>query len=430
MTYTAPTKIVLVSTLPPVNTSLSEYGKFLVEGLLGASEKVEIHVLADLAETSLPLQEISHPRLSVERCWRLNDLRNPLKLISRLFALKPDLVLFNLQFASFGDRKVPAMLGLTAPMLAKKLGFKVVSLIHNLPDAMELDNPCFGRSQLEQKLIQAGASVATRMLLSSDKLIVTLDRYRQILTDKYKADNVEVIALGSYIEPASQLHLQSANRFLTFGKFGTYKKLEKLLDAFAQLTERHPDSELLIGGTDHPATPGYLASIQQRYAHLNQVKFIGWIEDEALPGLLRDAKALVLSYESTAGSSGPLHLALSQGKPVIAPDMGDFRLVADHEGAELLFYQPEQADGLVNILENVMNNRVDLERISRRNLRVAQAFSSNRIARCYTDLIANLIEQDLVVPASMGSLPALANVSEIVSVSGIDILSRSTEQAA
>ncbi len=389
MVYNPRPKIVLVTAIPPVHTSLSEYGKFLVEGLLGANPNYDLHVLADL--TDQVVTEMSHPRLKVERCWRLNDLRNPLKLIKRLLAIKPDLVLFNLQFASFGNRKVPAMLGLTAPMLAKQMGFKVISLVHNLPDAMQLDNPCFGRSRLEQKLIQLGSSMATRLLLSSDRLVVTLESYRKLLQTRYSAKNVEVIGLGSYIKPASELQLQSANRFLTFGKFGTYKRLEKLLDTFAELSQEYPDSELIIGGTDHPATPGYLASIQQRYADLKQVKFIGWIPDEELPERLREVKALVLSYESTAGSSGPLHLALSQGKAVLAPDLGDFRLVADHEGAELLFYPPEAPNGLGDLIGQVIRNEVNLESIGQHNLALAQGTSAEATARRYADLIETVL---------------------------------------
>lgn len=399
-----PVKVVLVTTLPPVHTSLSEYGKFLVEGLLGTAETVDLHVLADCASQPGAIQEIQHPRLQVERCWKLNALGNPLRLIQRLKALEPDLVIFNLQFASFGTRKLPAMLGLTAPALARLMGFRVLTVLHNLPEAMELDAPCFGRSRLETALIRAGGNVATRLLLTSDKLVVTLDSYRKILADKYHADNVEVIGLGSYIAPAQSLSLQRANRFLTFGKFGTYKKLESLIEAFAVLAETHADLELVIGGSDHPSTPGYLAGIEARYRHLPFVKFIGWIEDEALPGLIRDAKALVLSYESTAGSSGPLHLALSQGKPVIAPDMGDFRRVAEAEGARLLFYRPQDPHGLSRMLATVIRNEVDLAGISRQNLGVAQRYSATVTAQKYTDLIGQILQTEPIT-APLALLP-------------------------
>lgn len=387
-------KIAIVSTLPPINTSLSEYGKFLVEGLLDVSEDTEIHVLADIPDEAQQVQEMSHERLTVTRTWAFNAWSNPLKLLKKLFQIRPDVVIFNLQFASFGNQKIPAMLGLTTPMLARKLGFKVITVMHNMVDAMALDEPYFSKNKLDRKMIQAGGSVATRLLLQSSRLVVTLEKYKEILQKKYKAHNVEVIGLGSYIKPAQKLYHQKKNSFLTFGKFGTYKKLEFLLDAFEELSQENPDIELVIGGTDHPNTPGYMKQVEARYAHLNNVKFIGWIDDDELPNRIREAKALILSYESTAGSSGPLHLALSQGKPVVAPNFGDFLHVANNEGVEVLFYKHRAMNSFKDIMQDVISNQVNLKKIGRHNLNVAKLNSNTKTSRKYYNLICELTESE------------------------------------
>ncbi|PIQ26568.1 hypothetical protein COW36_01620 [bacterium (Candidatus Blackallbacteria) CG17_big_fil_post_rev_8_21_14_2_50_48_46] len=392
---------VLVSTLPPVNTSLSEYGRFLVEGLLSSSDGLQLTVLADLQESGPVQSEMHHPRLKVDRCWRFNDWKNPLVVLRKLWAIKPEVVLFNLQFASFGGKKIPAMLGLMIPFLARLMGFKVVTLLHNLPDAMALDQPYFARNPLDRWLIQTGGAVATRLLLQSHRLVVTLERYKDILETRYGAKNVEIMPLGSYVKPARVPLVQKRNTFLTFGKFGTYKRLEFLLDSFEKLSQKHPQIELVIGGTDHPNTPGYLEAVQARYSHLKNVRFLGWIEDEALPGLIRNTKALILSYEATAGSSGPLHLALSQGKPVIAPDFGDFRLVAEHEGAELIFYHHQDIANFEKVFEAVILNKLDLAKMGRHNLNIAKVNSAENIARRYLNLLLS------VSHAPHGFAPAL-----------------------
>lgn len=393
-------RVALVSTLPPVNTSLSEYGKFLVEGLHGVDSDLEIDVLADIpSQTLTDVSEMNLPRLKVMRAWRFNDWATPLKLVFKLMALRPDVVVFNLQFASFGSQKISAMLGLATPMLLRKLGFKVVTVLHNLPEAMNLDAPYFAKNKLDKWLIQAGTSIATRFLLKSNRLVVTLDKYKRILDQKYQADNVEVIGLGSYISPADTVHVPNQKRFLTFGKFGTYKRLEFLLDTFAELSAEHNDLELVIGGADHPATPGYMASIQQQYAHLDNVRFIGWIEDADLPAVIGSAQALVLSYESTAGSSGPLHLAMSQGKPVIAPDFGDFQLVAEEEGVNLTFYaHGSQADFKAK-LAAVATGELDLKAIGEQNLSVARKFSSEKTALHYYRVLREVYLDGLTFPS-------------------------------
>ncbi len=391
--------IAIVSTLPPVNTSLAEYGKFLVEGLLEVSADAELHVLADVSKSNQK-PEMQDQRLSVSRCWHFNDWKNPFKLMLKLMQIQPDVVVFNLQFASFGNAKVPAMFGLSAPMLARKMGFEVISIVHNLPDAMALDEPYFAKNKLDKWLIQIGSSVATRLLLKSSKVVVTLDKYREILEKKYKADNIEVIGLGSYLPPAKQVTATQNNRLLTFGKFGTYKRLDSLLKAFGTVSASHPDLELVIGGADHPSTPGYMAKIEAEYSHLNNVKFIGWIEDDNLAEVIRESKALILSYESTAGSSGPLHLAMSQGKAVLAPNFGDFQLVAKQEDVQVLFYKHRNHFDLVRKLEALASNRVDLQKMGEHNLRVAQVHSSENTARRYLKLIESVTDQQIAPKVS------------------------------
>lgn len=393
-------RVALVSTLPPVNTSLSEYGKFLVQGLHSVDENIEIDVLADIPEQTLEdVSEMNLPGLKVMRSWRFNALSTPLKLVFKIMALRPDVVVFNLQFASFGSQKVSAMLGLTTPMILRKLGFKVVTILHNLPEAMDLDAPYFAKNRLDKWLIQAGGAMATRFLLQSNRLVVTLDKYKTILEENYHADNVDVISLGSYIEPAHSVHIPEQKRFLTFGKFGTYKRLEFLLDAFAELSVEHDDLELVIGGADHPATPGYMAQIQQQYAHMSNVRFIGWIEDEDLPAVMGSAQALLLSYESTAGSSGPLHLAMSQGKTVIAPDFGDFKLVAQEEGANLTFYKHRNVADFKVKLAAIITGEIDLVAIGEQNLAVARKYSSEKTALAYYHLLQDVCLEGITFPS-------------------------------
>lgn len=389
-------KIAIITTLPPINTSLSEYGKFLVEGLLGVSEQCEIFVLADKPVADVPIEELALNRLHVNRCWDFNSKKTPLDILNQLKKIKPDLVIFNLQFASFGNKKIPAMLGLGTPLLARQAGYKVVTILHNMIEALQLNAPYFAKNNFDKWLIKTGGNIATRLLLQSHKLIVTLNEYKDILSAKYKAKNVDVIGLGTYIEPAEQVQVQKENRFLTFGKFGAYKKLDFILDVFEDLLNDYPDIELIIGGADHPNHPGYLQAMENKYQHLRpNVKFIGWIEDEHLADEIARAKAVILSYEATAGSSGPLHLSISQGKPVVAPDIGDFVRVAENEDVDILFYKHQNMLALRKSFVNLIEDRVDIELIGQHNLAIASRYSSHKTAQKYWILLKEYFPEKL-----------------------------------
>src|SRR3990172_11430952 len=50
-----------------------------------------------------------------------------------------------------------------------------------------------------------------------------------------------------------------------------------------------------------------------------RVRFTGYVPDELVAGLLAPADAIILPYEGSFSQSGPIHKALSSGRPLIAP---------------------------------------------------------------------------------------------------------------
>jgi glycosyltransferase involved in cell wall biosynthesis len=107
------------------------------------------------------------------------------------------------------------------------------------------------------------------------------------------------------------------HRILAFGKWGTYKRLELLIEAFNRVATKLPNVELVIGGGDHPKTPGYVQSMAQRMRTIASI-FWAMCPRSRLPTLFREASVAVMPYTSSAGSSGVAHLAAQYGVPVIA----------------------------------------------------------------------------------------------------------------
>src|SRR4051812_4492171 len=100
-------KICLVTTFPPSRGGLSEYG-FHIARELQQDPFLSLTILGDELSTTEP--EIDG--FSIIRCWKFNDLASPLKVVSEIRKLKPDVVWFNLIFTTFGHDAVVAFLGL------------------------------------------------------------------------------------------------------------------------------------------------------------------------------------------------------------------------------------------------------------------------------------------------------------------------------
>src|SRR5205823_6776083 len=95
-------KICLVTAFPPSRQALNEYG-FHVARELSQTDGLSLTVLGD----DIAPDEEELPGYSVIRCWSFNSLRNPVRLLRTIRQVQPDVVWFNLGFASFGGKPLP-----------------------------------------------------------------------------------------------------------------------------------------------------------------------------------------------------------------------------------------------------------------------------------------------------------------------------------
>jgi len=62
-------------------------------------------------------------------------------------------------------------------------------------------------------------------------------------------------------------------RILAFGKWGTYKRLEPLIEAFEKVSAEQKNVRLIIAGANHPETPGYVESVARSVAGHPRIEF-------------------------------------------------------------------------------------------------------------------------------------------------------------
>lgn len=379
-------KIAIVSPYPESELGLSEYTAEIVQPLsrLNGRQR-DITVLADVAPGQTPSTQTING-IRVDRCWRYNDWRSLLILYRRITALRPDVVWFDFIFSTFGDRRVPAFLGLLLPLLCRMRGFRTVTTLHHLYDLMD---PHFSRLGSYSFLERKALDLATRAILRSHEVVLPLQRYVDHLAERYGAKNVKRIPHGFFFSPRPR-NVGVRRHILVFGKFGSYKRLDFAIDAFSLLRRDFPDLTLLIAGRSHPSFPGYVEDFARRYGSDPSIIFKGYIPFAELPQVFEASRLLFLPYQAVGGASGVSLLGCSFGLPIVAPDLAEIENVCREDGVSILTYSSEDASDAAQKMRMILSDSRLAEALGEKNLEAASRYPTSRVAADYDELFRSI----------------------------------------
>ncbi len=382
-------KLAIVTAYPPSKVTVTEYGYHLVKHFRLQKEVTEIILITDKTKGEKDLNfEEKGCKVTVKECWNFNDYTNVFKVNKVIASTKPDAVLFNLQFLKFGDKKIPAALGLMLPLLCKMKGIPTISLMHDIIEQVDLNTAGITSNKFFQKIYSGIGNLLTKLVLTSDVVAVTMGKYQTILENKYQSRNVALIPHGSFETPEEPDFTLPAGpkKILAFGKFGTYKKVEIMIDAIELIRRRtNQNLEIVIAGTDSPNTPGYLESVKKKYAHVDQLCFTGYVEEGDVPTIFEESAVVVFPYTSTTGSSGVLHQAGSYGKAVVLPELGDLSTLIKEEGYKGEFFNSNSVSSLADAIENILVHDSYREYLAKANYRAASAIPMSKVAKMYIE---------------------------------------------
>lgn len=386
-------KICLVSAFPPSGRQLNEYA-FHIAKELQRNPKVELTILGDEL-TSYDFatdgngKRIDHrselPDFNVIRCWKFNSLSTPFRLWSAVRRVQPDVVWFNLVFSTFAtqDHPVAAFAGLCAPVLTRTFGFYTHITLHHIMEHVDFN----GAGVRRQGAFRFGSEMATRALLGASSVSVLLSGYRRTLIKKYSARNVLLGTHGVFTPlpkvPDFAVRGNPEHRILAIGHWGTYKRLETLVEAFQSVVQRIPNAKLVIAGANHHTKPGYWESIRESQRGIPSVEFRGYVAEEEIPELFSRSSIVVMPYDSATGSSGPAHQACEYGVPIVCADIPDFRVMASDEDMAVSFYKKGDPDDLSQKLIILLES-VDLQRqMSEQNFLAGVRMTMPNVVRHY-----------------------------------------------
>ncbi len=388
-------KICLVASFPPSIRPLNEYS-FHIARELQQHKDIELTILADELEdysfatdvrgNSPKAQHFPElPGVTVIRCWKFGSLGTPLRLLNKIRELKPDVVWFNLVFSSFGALNTPfaAFAGLSVPALTRAAGFYTHITLHQIIEHVDFASAGLRR----EKIHRMGAEMATRALLRADTVSVLLSAYRRTLMTKYAAKNVLVGTHGTFTAiPRPPDFTKRGNpevRILAFGHWGTYKRLEKLVEAFPAVLQKIPNARLIIAGGNHPAAAGYWESIRDAQSGDLPIDFLGYIPQKDVSELFRTSSLLVMPYDSSTGSSGPAHQACEYGLPIVCADIPDFHCMAADDDMMISFYKLGDASDLADKLISVLQSPELQRQMSFHNYEAGVQMTMAAVARTY-----------------------------------------------
>jgi glycosyltransferase involved in cell wall biosynthesis len=388
-------KICLVTAFPPSGRQLNEYGFHLARELQ-RNPLVNLTILGDKLtqyewatdKDGKPLSQEAQPELDgfhVIRCWQANSLAVSANIARAVLQLRPDVVWFNLVYSSFATPEYPvaAFAGLCAPALTRAMGCFTHVTLHHILEHVDFT----GAGVRQERLFRLGSELATRALLRANSVSVLLSGYRRTLMAKYAAENVLLGTHGTFAAcpspPDFSLRGNPDQRILAIGHWGTYKRLETLMEAFPAVLRRVPNARLIVAGANHHTKPGYWESIRDKYGANSRIEFLGYVAEEAVPDLFRTTSVVVLPYDSATGSSGPAHQACEYGVPVVSADLREFRDMAADENIAISFYKTGDKEDLAGQLIELLESPEAQRRAAEQNFSAAIRMTMPHVVRHY-----------------------------------------------
>lgn len=390
-------KLAFISPYPPSQVTLNEYGYHLIRSFIGKPELEKIYILTNNLDNNSDYKKYSDPAFEIIPCWNFDDPFAFLKIKAKLKELQPDAVILNLQFMTFGSKKIPAALGLLTPLMCKWLNIPSIVILHNITETVKLDTIGMANSKWKGNLFLWIGKQLTKLILKADLVGVTISQYIDILKQKYNAENVILLPHGNFELP-ERVYLQEPIKkinLMAFGKFGTYKKVEVMLDAIKILEKQFPQLEFIgtIAGTDNPNVTGYLESVKTKYSAMKNIVFTGYVPEEKVAEIFQESTFIVFPYTTTTGSSGILHQAGSYARACILPKIDDLERVVEEEGYGGAYFETDNPESLAASVASLINNPTERQKIEDMNYAAAKGLPMNELAQWYLSHIHSLIKK-------------------------------------
>lgn len=258
-------------------------------------------------------------------------------------------------------------------LLLKLFGMKIVWTVHNIAGH---DGKFKSDELLFSKLL---AKIC-------NKLIVHCSSAKTEVENIYGKDlPIEIIPHGSYVDCYENVVTPSGARnklklgeedivFLCFGQIRPYKGILELIREFKELDCQK--AKLLIVGK--PSNNELTVDIYNDCSGDSRIRVIPeFVPDKDIQTYMNASDIVILPYKDIL-TSGSAILAMSFGKPIVAPSVGCMTDTFDEKGG---FLYP-RTERLLDVMKRVIGkNKEVLENMGIHNLELAEKLSWDNIAK-------------------------------------------------
>jgi glycosyltransferase involved in cell wall biosynthesis len=349
---------------------VSRYCSGLIDGLAALPHQHEIVVFTN-SKFEAPDRWAADGRMRfVKSSGALRDkvmLWNALSLSKIATSLKLDVVLSTAH---------------ALPLFGK---FQRALVVHDL--FVESHPEFFDASMVRKVKASHGKMIrlANRLLPNSDHTKSELRRIYAVPDEKMRRI---YLALGNVLPPVERSAIDRERvqalgvpfeRFIfTIGTLEPRKNIPRLLDAFVQLQRKQPDPSLglVIAGGKGWKDAAIWETVEQSGLK-DQVVFLGYVEDAAVPVLMAACEFYVLP-SLMEGFGIPALEALHFGAPLVASNGGALPEVA---GPRAILFDPLDTDQMSSALEKGLSIQPNREEIIAEGKAFAAQFTWERTAR-------------------------------------------------
>ena len=278
---------------------------------------------------------------------------------------------------------------LALALAARMLGIRIVVELHEAQDVGEAAIPVVGRYV---------RWLAPQLFAMADRYVVHSEFDRELVSRHYglALDDIEIIPHAAYEQygtPAEAEEAPAADgpcRLLYFGVIRPFKGVEDLVRAFDALPEDEASRYTLtiVGETWEGHTlPGELVAASR---YRDRISFVNrYVEDDEVEGLFADADVVVLPYHRSS-QSGPLHVAMAHGLPVVVTAVGGLvEATSGYDGAVLV--QPQDPRSLLDGIRRA-------ETLRGRRFAVPHSWEAS--AASFAALARRLLDRPAAAPAA------------------------------
>ena len=315
---------------------VASYTKNLVESLTTLDNSTYLTIFANRNNNEPAQTEI----FEVRPCWRQGVLY-PFQIFREAWKLRGKLDIIHVQHEYFlYGGKVSAILFPLLLILLMILKKPVVITMHGVVRLSELNSYFIEQNGLggNVSLLKLGLLLLTKIIcFLAMAVIVHEPRQKDTLVNEYQIAPTKIaiiphgIEVGKYIpehETRRFLQLQGSKVLLFFGYITRYKGLDTLVNAFRKL--RDPSYVLFICGGEHPRLRShrdyaeYLRKLRRKCEETPRIIMTGYVPEDQIAEYFTAADLVLLPYNVSMSSSGPMNLAISFDKPFLVSECLSF----------------------------------------------------------------------------------------------------------